>query len=397
MLTHEAASALFRGFALAPPPGPSAVAFPTAAVVIFAILLVYAYACVSSYVHALLMTLARAVAPAALRGVVHILLALAYLSALVLFLRNAAPPVVAAYAAGAVFPSPSARRLLLWLPTLALLNLALVFVGYVKAARHAPDIRPNSVPPPPLVTTPGERAWRAFLIALNASVNMLLGTLALDLTLFPRLGPGARAVAVFGGLVPALLNLTALFVPSLPARARPYARGLLGWLNWLMPASWPVVAAGWALFVLNLLGNVLLGLPPFPFAPFFEVVRMEIHWPTGTIFTEGGAASNLWLQGPIASRGAYDMGGFGFVHSRTTSQGLPRVTLDAGSAMSAPLLNHESGHNLSLAAFGSFFHAVGACDENLTGNPPEQAYAERLAESHDPVNPRNDPIVPLWI
>jgi hypothetical protein len=387
-------------FAPVTPPAPAAafaLLLPSAAVVIVATLLVYAYACLSGYAYALLMMLIRAVIPAAARGVFHWLLALTYLLGLGYFLWDALPRLLGAYVAGNAFENLPARYVLLCLPAAALFNLALVFIGYVMAATLAPAIRPNDVPPPALLTTPGELAWRVFLILMNASVNLLLGTLVLDLTLFPRLGPAAHVVAVFGGLAPALLNLLALIVPSLPAALRPYVRGLLGWLNWFMPASWLVIALGWVLFVLNLLGNVLLALPLLPFAPFFAVRRVEIHWPTGTIFTEGGVAANLWVQGPIASRGGYDMGDFGFVHALTLSTGFPAVTLGAGSAMNPSLLNHESGHNLSLAAFGSFFHAIGACDENLTGNPPVQSYAERLAESHDPINPRNDPIVPLWI
>jgi hypothetical protein len=54
-------------------------------------------------------------------------------------------------------------------------------------------------------------------------------------------------------------------------------------------------------------------------------------------------------------------------------------------------MDHETGHTLSLAAFGSIFHIVGFIDEMVSGN---SAYSEQLAEGHDPSG--TGPTLPMW-
>ena len=44
---------------------------------------------------------------------------------------------------------------------------------------------------------------------------------------------------------------------------------------------------------------------------------------------------------------------------------------------------HETGHGLNVAAFGSIFHFVAALDQNVFGSGAD-TYSEKLAESHDP-------------
>ncbi len=63
---------------------------------------------------------------------------------------------------------------------------------------------------------------------------------------------------------------------------------------------------------------------------------------------------------------------------------------------------HETGHTLNVAAFGSIFHFIGAIDENAIQSTPANAYAERLADSHDPKAPAKrsggqDAIIPMWV
>ena len=56
-------------------------------------------------------------------------------------------------------------------------------------------------------------------------------------------------------------------------------------------------------------------------------------------------------------------------------------------------MEHEAGHTLNLAAFGSVFHLIGALDENATTRGAN-AFSERLAESNSTgVRGSN---IPMW-
>ncbi len=59
-------------------------------------------------------------------------------------------------------------------------------------------------------------------------------------------------------------------------------------------------------------------------------------------------------------------------------------------------VEHEAGHTLNLAAFGSFFHFIGAIDENVTGGGA-RAFSERVAESNNPNTVIPGDIVKMWI
>jgi hypothetical protein len=109
------------------------------------------------------------------------------------------------------------------------------------------------------------------------------------------------------------------------------------------------------------------------------------------LFIEGGIGSNLWLQGPMHSRGAYDLGTFAFIHADTVREQEPltgamtAVGLGADQIFHKATRKHECGHNLNLTALGSFFHLIGAVDENVQPLARHQnAYAERLADSNVP-------------
>ena len=55
-------------------------------------------------------------------------------------------------------------------------------------------------------------------------------------------------------------------------------------------------------------------------------------------------------------------------------------------------IEHEAGHTLNLAAFGSIFPLVGAIDENVIRNGAN-AFSERLADSNDP---HASSTLPMW-
>lgn len=190
-----------------------------------------------------------------------------------------------------------------------------------------------------------EPLWRGMLVGLSAGLNATWLTLWLG---WPF------------GLLLGLLNLGAASGLVHSARFRRW----LGWGGWLLPLAWPATVLGAAAFALQMLRPAL-------------VRRVAFDYATGTVVLVGG-----WLWLPRYS-GGYSLGQYAF------------LTPDA-----LGLWAHETGHTLSNAAFGSLFHFVGAADE--VGTPllvPSRrwadAYAERLAESHNPHSYERQ-LVRLW-
>jgi len=204
---------------------------------------------------------------------------------------------------------------------------------------------------------PGE-FFRGLLIGATAAMNWAVASVV-----FPKMfGASAGTIlAVIVGVYPFLSVFPFL------SRSALYS-GLLGYLNWLLPMSWLIVALGFTFFLLGALG-ALIGLAG---ATFFRIEKLIFHWQTGTLFTRGGWISNL---NPIDT--AFNMATFAFVDVKYTDNAE----------------EHESGHTLNLGAFGSIFHLVGAFDENVVSK--EGALSERLAESHVPDTAR--PTLAMWL
>lgn len=216
------------------------------------------------------------------------------------------------------------------------LAIGLVAVGYVVADATAG-------------TDFGE-FMRGFLIGLNAGFNAIL------------------ASAVFGpmiGVALGVINFLAAF--DTIANSEIY-QGILGWASWLMPMSWLATAVGLIVFVLNIIPAIFT----LNMVDAVKIENISIDWGTGTIVMEGG-----WLFLP-GFRGGYNLGNFAYITPGST------------------VTDHETGHTLSNAAFGSIFHFIGAIDENAVSADPADAFAERIAESHDPSTTDPD-ILPMWV
>jgi len=199
---------------------------------------------------------------------------------------------------------------------------------------------------------------RGLLIGTNAAVNFAVASVV-----FPGVfGPDAGIVLAI--IVAAIPFLSTFGVVS---RNGVY-QGLLGYLNWLLPLSWLIVALGFTFFLLCLLGALVVGLPG---VKFFKIERVVFEWKTGTLFTRGGWISNL---NPIDT--AFNMGNFAFVDVAYTDMAI----------------DHEAGHTLNLAVFGSLFHLIGAIDENVLRGA--NAFSECLAESHVPGS--SEPVLSMW-
>ncbi len=202
-------------------------------------------------------------------------------------------------------------------------------------------------------------AMRGAMVGLNAALNGRL--------LWALFGGGGLGLAV--GLTLAGIN----FLAALPPLSRKDGfQGLLGYLNWLLPMSWPIVALGILFTGVSALGALALGLPLK--SGFFKISRAQVDWKTGTLFLRGGLVANLnYLHT------AFNMGNFSFVDRQSDQMHI----------------DHEAGHSLNLAAFGAVFHLIGAVDENLLRHG-WKAFSERLAESNVPGTEVPE-ILKMWV
>lgn len=196
---------------------------------------------------------------------------------------------------------------------------------------------------------------RGWLVGLNASMNALL-----TISLF-----GGAAAGIVIGLALGTLNLLTVFSPI--SRNHVF-QGCLGWINWLMPMSWLIVALGLVFYAISGLLHAVSGGK----VPYLQIQQVGIDWKTGTFFMRGGLIANLNYLDT-----AFNMGNFSFVDYKS----------------GAWHVDHEAGHTLNLAAFGCVFHLIGAFDENATPRGAN-ALSERLAESH--ASGASGSNIPMW-
>jgi hypothetical protein len=366
-------------------------------------LLIYAYGVLSAYLHTLVMRLASFVVPRGTgRSVVYWVLAILYLG-LTLFALFAWVPLQYGVYHVAANLSASGLGIVTGAYGIAGLTFALLTPVHILLVTAAYVIADSLAPPSTVsTTTPGELLWRGILIGLNAGANLVLGALALATVLEPFLGTDAFVLGLVWGSFCALLTLFASGMPTSSPTVNLFVRVVLGWCSWLLPTNWIAIALGWLLYCINQLGHVLLGLPFHPWAGLFSMNDARIYWTGGTANVEGGVSANLWFPDAVGINGnsAYNLGSFTFIHAPTTYTGAIFPGGPLGIGLTAPFaialgtLQHEAGHNLNLAAFGSHFHFVGAIDENFWPGRGRRAYSERFAESN--VTGTGDPVLPFW-
>lgn len=194
---------------------------------------------------------------------------------------------------------------------------------------------------------------RGLLIGLNAGLNYYLAFWIVSF-----FSPMGSAIAV--GACVGLLNF--LCSVKMLSQSEVY-QGIVGWVNWFLPMSWPIIVFGF----LFLLVNLLLALVTFFQVNFLKIKDGAVDWRTGTFFIQGGLISNL-----NAWDTAFNMGNFSFADMNSSS-------FNNGGSSKQRLMNHEAGHTLNLAAFGSAFHLIGFINEMIRHH---RAYAELLAESN---------------
>lgn len=197
-----------------------------------------------------------------------------------------------------------------------------------------------------LSISPLEEFMRGFIIGQTAGLNF-----------------GVWALIPLGWTIGLLVSLIG-FLAVFPAVSRNiFYQASLGWTSWLRPTSYLVIPLGIVLFLINLPSALLT------FGP--TAVRIDIL--TGTIETSGGAVAGIRLFGSTSP--AYNLGTFSFL---TPSLGGIRTPFGTPG-----LSAHETGHTLTVSAFGGVFGWINAIDENLPPfNRGATAYGELIPESH---------------
>lgn len=180
---------------------------------------------------------------------------------------------------------------------------------------------------------------RGAIIGLNAGANaMIIGMLLSNWWI------------AFG------IGIIALLSSSYYVSRSRYYHSSMGWLNWLLPMSWPVNAIGLVWMLINLLFALMvapLGVPAWK-------IRLGFEPKTCTITVYGGCLR------PFPGFTACNMGNI--------------VFFNPGGEY---LLLHEIGHLLSLSVMGFVFHYVGGIDESYFQRNYWEAYAEYLADSYN--------------
>ncbi|HEU4887031.1 MAG TPA: hypothetical protein VFV49_04030 [Thermoanaerobaculia bacterium] len=185
---------------------------------------------------------------------------------------------------------------------------------------------------------------------------------------------GVLIAAIVGPIVAiALCVLPALAVIEPVSRSDIY-QAPLGWGNFLLPMSWPIVGLGLLILIFSgILALVNLAIH----STFLDIEKLKLQAKTGTTFLVGGLGGNANLN-PDST--GYNMGSFAFIRNGKPSE---------------YLYEHESGHTLNLAIWGPIVHLIGALDENVFGGHAN-AYTELFAESNVPPVSREGPIFPMW-
>ncbi|MCE2999188.1 MAG: hypothetical protein ACK59Y_02915 [Betaproteobacteria bacterium] len=218
-----------------------------------------------------------------------------------------------------------------------------------------------------------EEVCRGLLLGINASGQLLFTPVAYAalVPVLPLPFLGLLALSVPIAVYLSLLNLAA----SVAAGNRTY-NAFLGWSSVLSPMSWPVTLVGATLAVWSLIMSGL-GFP----------LRVTMEWWTLTLVFHGTV--------PAFFPTAYNLGNFSFITVEFRAQSPSPALANTGFAFTTAdgVTFHETGHTLSVGAFGPAFHYIGALDENVFGGG-ENAYAEIIAESQQ--RDADRPFLSIW-
>lgn len=208
-----------------------------------------------------------------------------------------------------------------------------------------------------------------YIIASNVDPNSGLGQFIRDFMIGSNAGMnGVLAWMLFRPIVGATVGVIGFLGAFDGLAHNSVYKGILGWTSWLMPMSWGATGLGVIFYLLNLVNAIC---DPT------KIDNVGIDRKTGSVFMSGGL-----ITGPRA----FNMGNFVFINPNYADASTPDQIFET-------VLAHETGHTLTIAAFGTAFGLFDFLDENVLG-AGEDDYGERIAESNVPGTTR--PYIPMW-
>jgi hypothetical protein len=308
-----------------------------------------------------------------------------FLAALFLFAGPAALSLALILGTATIWPLQAVTPIVT-LPFLAglIVQLVVVLVLYVIAAIATPPVQGR------VATNFVEGLCRGAQIGINACANLLYAAALYPAIAFFAGGPAAIAVAaVLTPIIAAVLGLVN-FLCVFPGLTNNFAfEAVLGWTSWFMPMSWPFQVLGFAAYLIGLVAS-WFGRP---------FGALGDWWP-------GAVARHGWLFDFGSS--AFTIGNFTIV-SGSMGRSSPEIVASAsgpqaGFLTALGVVSHETGHTLTVAAFGFLMNAIGWLHERIvdifTGSGG-RAYFEFLCEgirrmSGDPQFPDDNPWIAMW-
>jgi hypothetical protein len=277
--------------------------------------------------------------------------------------------------AGDLFPFIKDYFSFFFTTALGLIVVGATLLFYIVASIFVGDSKPEPPDYPNDVENLTAGLMRGLSIGVSSAMNFALAENIYG-TWF---GSASDHSAI--GLIIAFVLFTLGILSSIKAVSQSgFFQGVIGWLNWFSPMSWPIQLLGLLLALISIVPFGIIGI-------WWDAAKLggdkaagvdasvqgntlTADWSSGTFFLIGGLVANLHRP-----KTAFDTGNIGFIHREANYD----------------YRRHEGGHNLSVFAFGWIFSLYGAVDDVFRA---DNAYTERLADGRGRVP--GTPTLDMW-
>jgi len=259
--------------------------------------------------------------------------------------------------------------------TLGWIVIGATLLFYIVASIFVGDSKPEPPDYPNDVENGTAGLMRGLSIGVSSSMNFVLAENIYG-TWFGSASNHSGIGLIIGLALFALGMLSTIKAVSQSG----FFQGVIGWLNWFSPMSWPIQWSGLLLAAISLFPFGIIGIwwdtaklggdKAAGVDPSVQGKILTADGSSGTFFLIGGLAANLHRP-----KTAFDTGNIGFIHREADYD----------------YRRHEGGHNLSVFAFGWIFSIFGAIDDAFRS---DKAYTERLADGRGRVP--GTPTLDMW-
>ncbi len=257
--------------------------------------------------------------------------------------------------------------------TLGWIVIGATLLFYIVVSMFIGDSKPEPPDYPNDVENGTAGLMRGLSIGVSSSMNFVLAE-----NIYGTWFGSATHHSVIGLIIGLVLFALGILSTIKAVSQSGFFQGVIGWLNWFSPTSWPIQWLGLLLALISLVPFGIIGI-------WWDAVKLggdknanasiqgsllTADWSSGTFFLIGGLAANAHRP-----KTAFDAGNIGFIHREATED----------------YRRHEGGHNLSVFAFGWIFSIFGAIDDTFRS---DKAYTERLADGRGRVT--GTPTLDMW-